>query len=842
MPVEYRFTCPLANGLHARPASMLADVVRPFRSRVTLSRSGGVPADMLSVLSVVGLDIKSEEECVVSADGDDAAAAIAALAGFVKNKLPTVDKAPADQPATGAATAPRLPVAIRRQDVAYTAGRSVCAGIGIGSAVIVGGLALSEEERAAAPGPIQEELDAARRAIALAREDLGRRASAGTGMTADLLRAHAAIADDPALRAGIESRIRASATAAQAVVAAAEEFASRLRAADSAYIRDRAVDVLDVCMQILDHLGGGSDGTRSAQISLTEPSVVIAEALTANQLLRIDRSPLRALVLGGVGATSHTVILARSFRIPTVIDVRHAPSLTSSGDQVIVDGEEGLVFVHPPECVRRYYDRESRAQCRSRERMSLQAQGAASTCDHVTLEVGANASTPAEVQSVMGDGADGIGLLRTELLFLERTSAPTEDEQFEAYAAVVRAAAGRPVIIRTFDIGGDKPAAYLHIPEEDNPFLGVRGLRLYRAHPEVLSAQLRAILRASAIGPVKIMAPMVATPEEASWFRERVEQTRTELGGEGVQIPGSVPIGIMLEVPAVSTVMDQFCQIVDFFSIGTNDMCQYWMAVDRGNPGVASLYNPRQPSFLRLLRGIIKDARAGGRWIGICGEMAGRRENLSLVLGLGVDEISVAPGEVPVLKGMVRTASAAVCRELLDRACACTSAAQVDALISATEWRSALSLPIVDRELIEVGVDAVGKEEAIQEAVGILYAAGRVENPRSVEEAVWAREATYSTGLGYGFAIPHCKSEAVTNPSLAVLKLASPIEWGSMDGLPVVIVMLLVVPASDAAGSHMKVFARLARKLMHEEFRERMLAAPSPAEIAECLREELELS
>lgn len=840
MPVEFRFTCPLVNGIHARPASVLADVVRGYRARVTIARDGAAAVELVSVLSVVGLDIKVNQECVVVAEGDEAAGAIAALRAFVHEKLASVDDVAESghgHSGAGAEVAAALPVALRKHDVAFVPGRAACGGIGMGSAVIVGGLTLSDAALHAMPESIEAEVAAALDAIARTHAELHARATSAKGMAADLLRAHAAIADDPALRADVERRISRTTTAARAVVAAGEAFAGELRKATSAYIRDRAVDVIDVCEQILEKLGalGGA-----ASVALEHDSVVFAETLTANQLLKMDRSRLRGLVLGGVGATSHTVILARSFRIPTVIEVRNAAGLAAAGTSVIVDGEGGLVLTSPGDAARRYFQRESRGRERAAERVRVLAQGSAATVDGQSIEIGVNASTPDEVRGAMANGADGVGLLRTELLFLDRVKAPSEGEQYTAYAGVVTAAAGRPVIIRTFDIGGDKPAAYLNMPEEENPFLGVRGLRLYEEHSDVLSAQLRAILRAALVGPVKIMAPMVSTPEEAAWFRERVEAVRGELSAEGVSTP-SVPIGIMVEVPSVATVMDQLCEVVDFFSIGTNDLCQYWMAVDRGNAGVAGLYNARRPSFLRVLSQIVRGAKAGGRWIGMCGEMAGNRGNLPLLLGMGLDEISVAPGEVAAIKALAREARAAQCRDLFERACACRTPGEVDAAVAASGWRLMKAAAIVDRELVLVESDAVSKEDAIQEAVGVLLAAGRVDRPRDVEEAVWAREATYSTGLGFGFAIPHCKSDAVTSPSLAVVKLRQGIEWGSLDGGAVSVVLLLVVPSSDAAGSHMKVFARLARKLMHEEFRERMMGAATAEEVEMCLRSELEI-
>ncbi len=383
---------------------------------------------------------------------------------------------------------------------------------------------------------------------------------------------------------------------------------------------------------------------------LTRPSVVFAESLTPRQLLKIDRRHLKGLILGHVGPTSHTIILARSLRIPTLINVTNptSPTTVRRGNQVIVDADGGFLLPHINAAAARYYQREERTQARWHAAMAPLSREPAVTRDGQKLEIGANASTADEVAAAVERGADGVGLLRTELLFLDRESPPTEEEQYEAYNAVVLAAAGRTVIIRTFDIGGDKPAPYLPMPEEDNPFLGVRGLRLYPDNAPLFTSQLRAILRAASNGPVKIMAPMVATPSEAAWFRQQVRAVEAQLASEGIcgwkNTP--VPIGIMIEIPAAALVMDQLAIDVDFFCVGTIDLCQYFMAADRGNPhpAVTLLCNSRQPAFLRLLRTIADAARANNRWIGICGEMAGDPFNLPLMIGLNLDEISVAPG------------------------------------------------------------------------------------------------------------------------------------------------------------------------------------------------------
>ncbi len=837
---EFRFVCPLPNGMHARPASLLAEVARGFRSMISISVEGAPSADMASVLSVVALDIRYGQECVVKAEGVDADEATKTLRQYVLDTLPGVDTPVLTRETPANAIVAALPPALRAAGPAHSSGRAVGGGIGFGQAVHVAGFSLSEKARLATSGPQDDELITLRAALHATSKALAKQASTTSGMAADLLRAHAAIASDPALHIEMEMRVRGNATSAQAVVGAGEAFSARLRQADSAYIRDRAIDVIDVCTQILAHLPGGHEHANSCAPLLT-PSVVFADSLTAHQLLGLNRAHLRGLVLGAVGSTSHVVILARSFEIPTIIDVRQPLLVARSGEEVIVDGEAGMVLPSPSPPTTRYYERERVAIEHAHESARHAAQGPTRTLDGHTIEVGANASSPEEVQAARREGADGIGLVRTEFVFLDRNIPPSEQEQLEVYSAIVREAGGKPVIFRTFDIGGDKSVPYLALPHEDNPFLGVRGLRLYPAHAMLLRSQLRAILRTSALGPVKIMAPMVTMPGEASSFRIQVHDARDSLEAEGVPV-GDVPIGMMIEVPAAAMVIDQFCPFMDFFSIGTNDLCQYWTASDRGNTGVASLNDPLLPSFLRLLRTIVRDARVGGRWIGLCGEMGGRPENLPLMLGLGLSEISVSPGSVAEIKSMVRGASVERCRTLLDLACNATSVADVLEVLTSQPWRGETHRPIIEAESITLGSIASSKEEALHEAICLLRAQGRISSTRPVEEAAWAREATYSTGLGHGFAIPHCKSEAVTHPSLAVVRLATPIEWGSIDEQPVSIVMLLVVPSSDAAGSHMKIFARLARRLMHESFRDRLRAAESAEGLVGVLREELELS
>jgi fructose-specific PTS system IIA-like component len=337
------------------------------------------------------------------------------------------------------------------------------------------------------------------------------------------------------------------------------------------------------------------------------------------------------------------------------------------------------------------------------------------------------------------------------------------------------------------------------------------------------------------------MAPMVSSAAEAAWFRHRVRAIQDELRIEGTPFDERVPIGVMIEVPAAGLALDHIAASADFASLGTNDLSQYWAAADRTNPLAAPLANNLEPSFLRFLDTIARGAREAKLWLGICGEMAAKALHLPLLVGLGLDEISVAPGEVLGLKSALAGLHSEHCREVLTRALAMRTADEVEALLRESAGECRAALPILDPEAIAVGVEAESKEEAILEAVNTLFVLGRTERPREVEEAVWARERTYSTGLGFGFAVPHCKTDAVAAPTLAALTLRNPIDWGSADGEPVRFVLLLAVPAADAAGAHMKVFATLARRLMHESFRQALLSAPDSGAIAEILRRELAL-
>jgi fructose-specific PTS system IIA-like component len=835
--LEFTFECPLPNGLHARPSSHLADVANEFAAECTLTnlRSAAV-ANAKSVLSMIAADVRLSDPCSVRVSGADEQAACDALRKFVESVLPGCDEALAVLPTDGGS----LPRVLLDANVKWHSGLAVSRGIGQGSVVVIGGVALPEGLRCEVAVDSAQEHVKVEVALAAVRSKLETAVARKQSATeAAVLKAHLAILGDVSLAEKLNQQISEGRSAGQAVCDAAEIFTTQLRAAESLYIRERAIDMQDICLQLLEEIYGAK--FQQPVVSLAGPSVVVAENLAPRQLLALDRTWLKALVLASAGAMSHTVILARSLGIPTLAGVKDATLVFAPGAEIVVDANRGLIIDEWSAPVQRFYQREWKTLQRRQTALAHFAKATAITVDGKKLEIAANVSSSEELLPAFEQGADGIGVFRTEMLFAGRDSAPSEEEQFAVYAQAARAANGWPVIIRTIDIGGDKPLPYLNLPHEANPFLGYRGVRIYAEHQALLDAQLRATIRASAHGRIQIMVPMISTLSEVRWFKARVAQIQSDLRAEGVEFDSAMPVGIMIEVPSVAFSIDQLCPEVDFFSIGTNDLAQYFFAVDRDNARIANLSNVRHPSFLRLLQQIVSAAQRGGKWIGMCGEMAGDLRQLPLLVGLGLDEISGTASAIPALKAGTAQLSAANCRELLSQAMDRKSVEEVDSLLQCQQAQSA-ARPLLNTELVLLDGDSECKDEAIREIVDAFYIAARTESPQQVEAAVWKREAVYSTGLGSGFAIPHCKTDAMANSSIGVLKLKQPIEWGSLDGQPVRVVILLAMRESGPNGAHMQVFSKLARKLMHEEFRDAILNATNREALLAHLAGELDIA
>ena len=829
MIFEHRFKCPLVNGLHARPASALSEVVGKFNAKAMLwNERTGVSADAVSVLMLGAADIRHQDPCKLIVEGADASQAFRALVDFIEHRLAACDDDLADSSSSEMAV---LPPILRMAGDRFVVGRPAGPGVGRGRLVCRHGMVLPEDLPGDRGDPARE-FERFVSAHELVRNQLESQLNAATpGAEAEFLKAHLAILRDPVLRDQVLVEIRNGAWVGRAVVRAARHHMKQLQQASSIYLRERAGDIQGLALQLLEALG--LELSSSGIQALDGPSVVVADQLSPQEFLALDRKLLRGLVLEEGGGTSHTIILARSFGVPAIFGASGAFDRLSGSAMVLVDGYRGLVFADPSATVRRFYD----AQDRKQVRMRSHQEASMGKVPEGGPEIAANIAVAVEAEMAFRHGAEAIGLFRTEMLFMEKAEAPSEEHQFEIYRQMIMAARRRPVIIRAIDVGGDKPLPYLPLPKEDNPFLGRRGIRLYPDHLELIDAQIRAVLRASAHGPVKFMAPMITTVEEAQWFRNRVLHWQKELGAKGVLLDPAMPVGMMVEVPAAALMLDHMCGIFDFFSYGTNDLLQYWQAADRGNVKVGKLYNHRHPSFIRLLRRSIWEVNARGRWVGICGDMAADAAMLPLLQALGFNEISVPVAEIPALRAARASLSKVDGRTLLERVCRCGTIDEVEMVLAAAV--PAASGAQVSPEMICLNSTATTQAEAIRELVDLMHEHGRTRIPDIVETAVWAREAVSTTGFGYGIAIPHCKVDAVAVNTLGVLRLANPVDWKSTDGQPVSIVILLASRNDKVDNVHMQIFAKLCRRLMHEDFRTALSTATDAAELCAFLKNDL---
>ncbi|MCL2563864.1 MAG: phosphoenolpyruvate--protein phosphotransferase [Oscillospiraceae bacterium] len=497
--------------------------------------------------------------------------------------------------------------------------------------------------------------------------------------SAKIFHAHLDIAEDPAIEESVLDKIRTEhKNAMQALWETKEEFCALLQDAEDEYFRDRAFDVADVCERILCNLAGVVPATLQ---HLPDAVIVVAEDLTPSVTATMDREKVLAFVTEIGGKTAHSAIMARTLEIPAIVGLGGAREKLASGGMIIADGNTGQIRLNPDPDTIAAYEKQKEVLLQEKAVLRELLDKDPVTQDGKRVELCANIGSPKDVEAVLANNGEGIGLFRTEFLYMDSSRFPTEEEQFDAYKRVVQDMAGRPVIIRTLDIGGDKTLPYFTFPSELNPFLGYRAIRMCLDMPEIFKTQLRALLRASAYGKLLIMLPMIISLEEFRAAKVILEECKGELSAQDITFDEEIAIGIMVETPAAVLMADEFAKEVDFFSIGTNDLTQYTLAVDRGNETISSLFSSYHPAVLRAIKMVIDAAHREGKFVGMCGEFAGDEQAVPLLLGMGLDEFSVSASSLLRVKKIIRNWDYTRAVDLAEAALRLKTAAEVETFL-----------------------------------------------------------------------------------------------------------------------------------------------------------------
>lgn len=668
------------HGLHARPAARFVQTAAAFTADVeaTNTTTHVGPARASSLTEIATLGVLQGHHLHVRARGVDATDALAALVALADRGFDESGAPP--PPASSMPIAAHAPPTLLATDGVFR-GLAAAPGAAVGPARRL----RRPPPRPRTPGDPDHEASVLRAALERASSELQ---FARTTLARQVGEEHASMFDaqgaflaDAALQEPAFAAIASGARAETAWQTAVDEIAARFAALDDDYLRARAEDIRDVGRRVsAQFIAAGRDSTAA---TIRGRGILIAHELGAGETAALDLSLVTGIAVATGSPTSHSAILARALGIPAVVNLGEGLMTIGEDVVILVDGEAGTVTIRPDRATVARVEEAQRQRAAAGAAVSAAATEPATTRDGVTIEVAANVAGPDEVAAAVAAGADGVGLFRSEFLFMGRDAAPTEEEQVVAYRAAAEALAGRRLIIRTMDIGADKPVPYLSRPNEENPFLGVRGIRLSLAEPELFRSQLRAILRTSADHPVAIMFPMIATLAELEQATIHLDAVRSELIANGQPL-GEVDVGVMIEVPSAALTAASLAPHVAFFSIGTNDLTQYAMAAERGNPDVAGLADPLHPAVLRLIADVCTGAQTAGRWVGVCGELASDAAATAILIGLGARELSVAAPRIGDVKAAVRGIDLIAATDLARAALTCDSADAVRQLATQT--------------------------------------------------------------------------------------------------------------------------------------------------------------
>ena len=826
-----QFLCPLPNGLHARPAWELKEQCSQWQSEITfINHRQNAKADAKSSLALIGTGTLFNDSCSLNISGSDEEQARRVLEEYIQVRFIDSDSV---QPTQAELTAHPLPRSLSRLNPDLLYGNVLASGVGVGTLTLLQSDSLDSYRAIPASAQDSTRLE---HSLATLAEQLNQQLRERDGESKTILSAHLSLIQDDEFAGNIRRLMTEQHQGlGAAIISNMEQVCAKLSASASDYLRERVSDIRDISEQLL-HITWPELKPRN-KLVLEKPTILVAEDLTPSQFLSLDLKNLAGMILEKTGRTSHTLILARASAIPVLSGLPLDAIARYAGQPAVLDAQCGVLAINPNDAVSGYYQV---AQTLADKRQKQQAQAAAQLAysrDNKRIDIAANIGTALEAPGAFANGAEGVGLFRTEMLYMDRTSAPGESELYNIFCQALESANGRSIIVRTMDIGGDKPVDYLNIPAEANPFLGYRAVRIYEEYASLFTTQLRSILRASAHGSLKIMIPMISSMEEILWVKEKLAEAKQQLRNEHIPFDEKIQLGIMLEVPSVMFIIDQCCEEIDFFSIGSNDLTQYLLAVDRDNAKVTRHYNSLNPAFLRALDYAVQAVHRQGKWIGLCGELGAKGSVLPLLVGLGLDELSMSAPSIPAAKARMAQLDSRECRKLLNQAMACRTSLEVEHLLAQFRMTQQ-DAPLVTAECITLESDWRSKEEVLKGMTDNLLLAGRCRYPRKLEADLWAREAVFSTGLGFSFAIPHSKSEHIEQSTISVARLQAPVRWGDDEAQ---FIIMLTLNKHAAGDQHMRIFSRLARRIMHEEFRNALVNAASADAIASLLQHELEL-
>jgi phosphocarrier protein FPr len=660
-------------GLHARPAARFVSLANQYQAKIFVSKADH-EVNGKSINQVATLGVRQGDEIKIAAVGPDAQEALEAIYSLAAENFgdPDDEEVSLDSP---------RPVVEPRSSTDRLTGIPASPGIAIGPVVhyrwqLPAITTTSINDPGAEWNKLQDAIVQARDEI----QDLYRLAVAQVGNDeAAIFNAHLLFLQDPALIDEARDRIFAERINAEAAwQTVTNEIADRYLALPDTYMQARAADVHDVGYRVLEKMMVVERPT----LRFAEPSILLARELLPSDTAVLDPHDVLAICTELGGATSHSAILARTLGIPAVVGLVAGLDSLAEGQTVIVDGSHGQLIHQPtPKEVDEYLAKRD-LWLLERERAKVAGQQVAITRDNHRIEVAANIGGPKDVPLALSYGAEGVGLFRTEFLFLDRERPPSEEEQYLAYRQVAESFGQQPVVIRTLDVGGDKPLPYLDLGQEENPFLGWRGIRFCLDHPEIFKPQLKAILRASNGHNIKLMFPMISSLDELIRAKAVLTEASEELRAAGHNLEQHLEVGVMIEVPAAVMVADELAAEVDFFSIGTNDLTQYIMAADRGNPQIAGLVSALQPAVLRMIKQTVQAGHRAGIWVGLCGELAGNTLAVPLLIGLGLDEISMNAPSIPTVKEAIRGLTLTKSREIADEALALGSLSAVSEFLT----------------------------------------------------------------------------------------------------------------------------------------------------------------